>query len=214
MMQISDLTIRLIILIIPGIVVTLIVDTLTTHREWSPFRFSIYSIVLGVASYLFDQLFLYLWRLLTLLFISFPITPSLTFWSSLFDNKIPISINEVILTCLFSSLFLGFLITFIINHQFLYKIAVKLKVSDVYGEEELFTHFIRADDVKWVWVRCKTASLTYAGYIKHFAENEKLQEIELGDVTVYNSEDSCELYKLSKIYLASPPGDFTIEISE
>jgi hypothetical protein len=56
--------------------------------------------------------------------------------------------------------------------------------------------------------------LTYAGYIKNFAENGKLQEIELGDVTVYNSEDSDELYELSKIYLASTPGDFTIEVKK
>jgi hypothetical protein len=212
-MQISDLTIRLIILIIPGIVATLIVDTLTIHREWTPFRFSIYSVLLGVASYLFDQVFLSLWGLLSLLckYISTP--PSLTFWTSLFDNKIPISINEVIVTCL-CSIFLGFFVASIIRHQYLYKIAKKLKASDVYGEQELFTHFIRSKDVEWVWVRCKTTGLTYAGYIKNFAENGKLQEIELGDVTVYNSEDSDELYELSKIYLASTPGDFTIEVKK
>ena len=210
MMEVSDLTIRLIILIIPGIVATLIVDTLTIHREWSPFRFSIYSVVLGVASYLFYQSFLYLWELLTLLCPRAPTPPSLTFWSSLFDNKIPISINEVVVTCL-CSIVLGLLVTLITHRQYLYRIAGKLKASDVYGEQELFTQFIRADDVQWVWVRCKTTGLTYAGYIKHFAENEKLQEIELRDVTVYNSKDSTELYSLSKIYLASPPGDFTIE---
>ena len=211
-MQISDLTIRLIILIVPGIIATLIVDTLTIHREWSPFRFSIYSVLLGVTSYLFDQVFLSLWGLLTPLCQYIPTPPSLTFWSSLFNTKTPISINEVIVTCL-CSLVLGLLVTSITHHQYLYKIAKKLKVSDVYGEQELFTQFIRAKDVEWVWVRCKTTGLTYKGYITSFAENEKLQEIELGDVTVYNSEDSNKLYELSKIYLASSPGDFIIEIS-
>lgn len=213
-MQISELTVRLIILIIPGIIATLIVDILTVHREWSPFRFSIYSVVLGVASYLFYQLILYLWSLLILLFPLFPVVPpSLTFWSSLFNNKIPISINEVIITCL-CSLLLGLLVTSITNHQYLYKIAKKLNLSDVYGEEELFTHFMRMDNVEGVWVRCKTTGLTYDGCVNNFAENEKLQEIELNDVTVYNSEDSKELYKLSKIYLAAQPGDFTIEIKK
>lgn len=210
-MQISELTIRIIILIIPGIVATLIVDILTTHREWSPFRFSIYSAVLGVASYVFYQLFLYLWSLLILLCPFFPSFPSLTFWSSLFDNKIPVSEYEVIFTCLVG-LFLGLLITGIINNQYLNKIANKLKLSDKYGEGELFTQFIRNKDVEWVWVRCKTTGLTYDGYINSYAETEKLQEIELNDVTVYNSEDSKELYKLSKIYLASQPGDFIIEV--
>ena len=210
-MQISELTIRLIILIIPGIVATLIIDTLTIHREWSPFRFSIYSVVLGVTAYVFYQLFLYLWSLLIILCPFFPTPPSLTFWSSLFNNTISISISEVIFTCLCGSV-LGLLFTSIIYHQYLYKITNKLKVSDVYGEEELFTHFMRNDDVEWVWVRCKSTGLTYDGYVDSFAETEKLQELELKDVTVYNSEDSKELYKLSKIYLASQPGDFTIEV--
>ena len=60
---------------------------------------------------------------------------------------------------------------------------------------------MRKDDVEWVWVRCKSTGLTYDGYVDSFAETEKLQELELKDVTVYNSEDSKELYKLSKIYM-------------
>lgn len=210
-MQISELTIRLIILIIPGIVATLIVDTLTTHREWSPFRFSTYSVVLGVLSYIFYQLFLYLWSLLILLCPLFPTPPNLTFWSSLFNNKIPILEDEVIFTCLFG-LLLSLVIAGVINSQSLNKIANKLKLSDVYGEDELFTQFIKNISDEWVWVRCKTTGLTYGGYIKSYAESEKLHEIELHDVTVYNSEDSNELYTLTKIYLASQPGDFTIEI--
>ena len=210
-MQISDLMIRLIILIIPGIVATLIVDTLTTHREWNPFRFSIYSVLLGVASYTFYQLFLYLWSLLIVLYPSFPTPPSLTFWLSLFNNNILISEHEVFFACLFG-LLLSLLITGFINNQYLNGIANKLKLSDKFGEGELFTQFIRQKDIQWVWVRCKTTGLTYDGYINNYAETEKLQEIELNDVTVYNSEDSQELYKLSKIYLASQPGDFIIEV--
>jgi hypothetical protein len=209
-MPISELTIRLIILIIPGIFATLIVDALTIHREWNPFRFSIYSVLLGVASYTFYQLFLYLWSLLIVLYPSFPTPPSLTFWLSLFHNNIPVSEHEVFFACLFGSL-LSLLITGFINNQYLNRIANKLKLSDKF-EGELFIQFIKSKDVEWVWVRCKTTGLTYDGYISNYEETEKLQEIELNDVTVYNSEDSKELYKLSKIYLASQPGDFIIEV--
>jgi len=54
--------------------------------------------------------------------------------------------------------------------------------------------------------------LTYEGYVESFSENEKIQEVKLSDVRVYYSEDSTRLYELSKIYLAGPPGRFTIEI--
>ena len=63
-----------------------------------------------------------------------------------------------------------------------------------------------------MWVRDKTTGLTYEGYVERFSENEKIQEVELSDVRIYYSEDSTQLYEVSKIYLAGRPGEFRIEI--
>ncbi len=51
-MQVSELTIRLIVLLIPGMLCALIIDSLSVHRKWTPFRFSIYSILLVLQRHL------------------------------------------------------------------------------------------------------------------------------------------------------------------
>lgn len=136
---------------------------------------------------------------------------SSNFWTSIFNKSIPISIREIIITCLFS-IILGFLVTGFIQHKLLSKIAKKIKASNKYGEEDLYTHFLNLDEVQWVWLRDKTMGLTYEGYVESFSENERIQEIKLSDVKAYYSEDSTLLYELSKIYLAAPPGHLVIEI--
>ena len=47
----SELTIKLIIILIPGAIATLIFGKLILHKEWSSFRFVLYSILFGIVSY-------------------------------------------------------------------------------------------------------------------------------------------------------------------
>jgi hypothetical protein len=61
-------------------------------------------------------------------------------------------------------------------------------------------------------VRYIPLGLTYEGYVKNFSEDEQMQEIELGDVKVYSTEDATLQYEVSGIYLAAPRGEFVIEI--
>ena len=44
-----------------------------------------------------------------------------------------------------------------------------------------------------------------------YSENEHIQEIVLSEVTVFNYEDSEELYFIPTIYLTKPIGKFIIE---
>jgi hypothetical protein len=211
-MEISDLTIRLVILIIPGIIATLIVEALTIHKKWSSFQFIVYAILLGFTSYILYQLLLYLIALIrTITSCQFYTPKTINFWTSLFDKTVPISVKEVIITCLFSIL-LGFGVTAFIQHKVLSRIAKKIGVSYKYGGENLYTHFLNSEEVQWVWIRDKNTGLTYEGNVETFSENDTIQEIKLSDVKVFYSEDSTQLYEVSKIYLAGPPGQFTIEI--
>ncbi len=210
-MAISDLTIRLIILIIPGIIAALIVEALTIHKKWSSFQFGTYAILLGFISYILHQLFLYVPALIKATTSEYYTPGTISFWASIFEKTVPISVKEVIITCLFS-IVLGFVVTGFIEHKLLSAIAKKIRVSYKYGGENLYTHFLNSAEVQWVWMRDKSTGLTYEGYVETFSENEKIQEVTLSDVRVYYSEDSTQLYEISKIYLAGPPGQFTIEI--
>jgi hypothetical protein len=209
-MDISELTIRLIILLLPGILAALIVDKLTIQHKWSYFRFTVYSILLGAASYLAYQMSLYLIAIFRFLFVK-PFQPSkVAFWESLFNPNIPISPKEVIIACCFSIL-LGLLVSAFVHHRWLNKIAYKIKVSDKYGDENLFTHFLNDKETNWIWIRDIKNNLTYEGLRVSFSESENIREIVLRDVKVYKYENSAFLYEIPELYLSFPIGELLIE---
>ena len=210
-MAITELTIRLIILLIPGIIATLRVERLTVHARWSHFRFVIYSILLGGTSYLAIQIIYYFCGLFNYLRDGFYVPIRLKFWESLFDACIPISIEEVILTCIFSIIF-GFIITKFNQTKCLQFIARKLHISDKYGEENLYSFFLDENYIYCVWVRDKLHGLTYEGLVESFSESETVRELVLNDVKVYRYDDSEFLYEIPAVYLSYPIGILNIEV--
>ena len=55
-MNLSEIALKLIIILIPGILCTLIIEKLTVHKKWSSFKFGIHSIITGALSYLILQI--------------------------------------------------------------------------------------------------------------------------------------------------------------
>ncbi len=207
-MDISDLTIRLIILLLPGLVATIIVDNLTVHKPWPIFKYIIYSVILGCFSYFGTRLFINI----DYLFQSVEFE-ELKLWNSLFIQDTPISIREVFFACVIS-LFVGLFFSFSIQHKLLFRLARKLRISMKYGDEDLFTHVLNSPEIQYVWIRDKKRGFTYEGAVEKFSESDHIQEIFLQDVKVYNYEDSQLLYTLSNIYLSYPDKEITIEVPE
>ena len=54
-MELTELTLRLVVLLLPGAIAALIVDKLTPHRPWSSFRFILHAIILGSITYITYQ---------------------------------------------------------------------------------------------------------------------------------------------------------------
>lgn len=55
-MEISELTLKLILLLIPGAVASIIYEKLTIQKKWPAFKFLAHSILFGALSYLLTQL--------------------------------------------------------------------------------------------------------------------------------------------------------------
>ncbi len=68
-MEISDLALRIIIVLIPGFLTTLLFRYLSTHRDYSNFYFIVLSSVFGLSNYLVLEVLLQLWNLLKCIFI-------------------------------------------------------------------------------------------------------------------------------------------------
>jgi hypothetical protein len=190
----NELVIIIILLLTPGIIGVLICDALILHKSWDQFKYIIYSFVIGLLSYCILQL-IYLiigwWYNCNL---------TLSIWQLEFISQKHINWLEILYSIPVSIILSLVLIT-LINRKILGKFAKYFKISNKYGDEDLFYYFLNSNEINWIYVRDIKNNLTYKGAIDTFSDNTLEKEIVLRDVTVYRYEDSAELYSVPYIYL-------------
>jgi hypothetical protein len=81
-----------------------------------------------------------------------------------------------------------------------------------YGDEDVwdFTFNSRDTAVEYVHVRDFANQCVYAGWVNTFSETDRLRELVLLDVIVYDF-DGQELYRVPRLYLARAPDSIHIE---
>lgn len=210
-MEFSDFTIRLILILIPGAIATLIVEAITIHKKWAPIRFFVSASILGVLSFAFLQILYWASQLLTDINFSCEDFKSLQTWSAILQKNSEINPSEIVF-CIPVSVIVGFFISYLIQHKILYRVAWKYNVSSKYGDDSLYYHYLNKNEVDWVYVRDKTNGLTYRGQVNSFSEDSSNKEILLNNVTVYDYVTSKELYSLKSIYIQFHNRDVSIEL--
>lgn len=210
-MTITNLTVKLLILFLPGAIAAIVVDKLTVHEKWTPFEFSIHSLILGFLSYMLHQIILYIYAFLTYIPNVRNNYKQLNFWSCLFDDKINISFTEIIYTLVFS-IIVGFIVSALVQHKVLSKLAKQLKVSTKFGDENLYSYLLNSPDVSWVTIRDKEQGVTYQGQIDSFSENESIREIALRNVKVFTYDTSELCYEVPSMYFSFNQDNIRLEV--
>ena len=171
-MDVSELTLKLILLLIPGATSSMMFEKLTVHKKWTPFQFVTNSILFGGMSYLFAQL----------VFSMFDRSNDLAkLWANLPTKDIPYT---VILKGVALSPVIALIFTWIDYNKWINKIGKKIGITNKYGDENLFTYFLNSKDVNEVYIRDIDANISYQGIVDSFSENEEIKEITLYDVKV------------------------------
>ena len=96
-MEISEFTLKLILILVPGAIASIIFEKLTIYKKWSAFEFTAMSVLFGGISYLLAQFIL----------TSIPYfdqTPLENFWQNLHTKVIPYS---AILSASMASIFVA-----------------------------------------------------------------------------------------------------------
>lgn len=211
-MDISDLTLKLIIILIPGALASRIIQKITVHKTWSDFQFVVNSILLGVASYVFLQIvysfILSVEKSYCDNTLSFE-RKSLKVWQGI-QEKGAISYFEVLYSSVVA-IIVALFISWIDYNKYLNKLTQRFGISNKYGDEDLYSYFLNANEIKEVYIRHMKHKITYHGYIDSFADADSIKEITLRDVTVYSYPESEEMYSLNFIYLSLPKDDVIIE---
>ena len=203
-MEVTALSIKIILLLVPGAIASLINDKLSLRpRAFSPFNFVVYSILFGLLAYAIFQLSS---NLIYGIINKFSVTKVEYYQVTALqldslENMRKISGVEILIAT-FIAIILAFIVTGIGHNKLIYRFAQKFGISNKYGDENLFLRFSNSPDVEWIYVRCPDKGLTYSGALEFYAETGDINEIVLSQVTVYDYSDSTELYNLDKIYLS------------
>ncbi len=203
----------------PGIVAAVICDKVIVHNpRWDQVKFGIYSFVLGASCYILLQLLFFFTDVFFLIYFNVDRKDiawhTLKIWSIISNGNTKLLPLEVAQATLLS-LPVAYIASAIVNYKLFNKIAQRLSISNKYGDENLFSFFLNADEIDWVYVRDIEQNLTYQGRVVSYSENDNIQEIVLSDVTVFSYKESEEYYSVPSIYLSKNIGRFLIEqISE
>lgn len=131
-------------------------------------------------------------------------------WNIIADSKSRIDLSEVVGATLLA-IPLAFGTAFLVNHKVFYRVATRLGVSSKYGDENLFSFYLNAQEIDWIYARDIERKLTYQGRVYSFSETENDQELVLTDVTDFGYEDSDEYYSVPTLYLCRTRGSLVIE---
>ncbi|QEE49627.1 hypothetical protein FUA48_08535 [Flavobacterium alkalisoli] len=210
-MEISSLTVKLIILLVPGLISYFIYRRITIREtKRSDLMFIVVSILLGFLSYASIH---YLFNFFVIVHNLFSIED----WSSFhlitltyITEDYPIQYDEVAYAILSGTIIA---VTFgkMDSSNIINRLAYKFRVTEKLNDQSIYNQYLLNDQLTWVYVRDIENNLTYLGAVALFSDKENDKEIVLNDVTVYTFPDSQELYKIQSIYLNFGNGNIILE---
>jgi hypothetical protein len=211
-MQLSDLTIRIIVLFFPGIICSALVDQLTVHRDRSTSLIVVHSLLMGMTCYFT----LYLVAALidfTSSFLRLPVTSRVVFFDALFNHDIKPDWVEIVWATLFAGP-LALLFSWISRHNFLHRIAQYIGSTSKFGDLDVWDFMLNSPDIHWLVVRDIKNDLSFYGWAGAFSDTVDKPELLLRDVKVYRNSTGELLHEVGGMYLSRKPEDITIEIAD
>jgi hypothetical protein len=208
-MELSALTLRVVLLFFPGVVCALMVKALMNRGERGVLDFWVDSFVFGVGTYL----------LLASMRIGcaaiaraggWPAPAEITFFDVLLSETGRISWGEIALSAVIAVL-LGATVAAIGNHNLLYRAAERLGISRKFGEPDVWSYFLNSPDIQWVAVRDFATDMVYEGAVEAFSDTGAAPELLLRRVKVSRSSTDTKLYECDRVYLSRDRSSLVIE---
>lgn len=208
-MELSALTVRVVLLFFPGIVCALVVRALTNRRERATPEFLIDAFVFGIATYLVLAGLRSACVAVAHL-AGWSVPPRITFFDVLTSETARISWPEIGLSALVAILW-GMVVSAIINHQLLFRTATRLGISRKFGDPDVWSYFLNSPDTHWVMVRDIATDTVYEGKVEAFSDTGVAPELLLRRVKVSRSSTDTKLYDCDRVYLSRDRSSLIVE---
>lgn len=98
------------------------------------------------------------------------------------------------------------------NYKWITRFFQKINATNRYGDEDVWDYTFNSPraEVEYVHLRDFDKKITYAGWVEIFSETEKLRELVLRDVQVYDF-DGQMLFETARVYIARERGNIDLE---
>lgn len=101
---------------------------------------------------------------------------------------------------------------YLTNYKVITRLFQKAKATKRYGDEDVWDYTFNSPraEVEYVHLRDFEKKIAYAGWVELFSETEKLRELVLRDVQVYDFDGNV-LFETPRVYLARERGNIDLE---
>lgn len=203
----NNFIVRIIFLCFPGIIALKIyrqINGKKTLKDWEDFiEILLFSV--------FGYLFLYF---INEIFIKIKWSHgSVTFFNAIVNEKQQLLWPEIFYATIIS-IILAFIISYFNYRKSLNKLALKLKLTKRYGDEDVWNYLFNSDNIEWVFVRDIKADRCYFGYVPIFSDDTEKRELVIRNVKVYRNIDNAYLYDIEAIYISREHDEISIEIPQ
>lgn len=196
-MTISDFSLKMVLLFLPGIVSFVIIDNMSSHRQTKNTHWFIYPLLLGLLSYAILKFF---W-------------PGVQIWDFLISHDPQINYSEI-MHAIITGFFLGCAITYMINHSIFFKVFSFIRLTNRQGTPDTLSYMSSLYQAKYLIVTDWEKRIRIVGELVATSESTDYRdEIVLQDATLYALETGEKLYEVPVIYLAQSFEKITIEIA-
>jgi len=205
-MELSDLVIRIIILLLPGLICMSLIRLLISKRKIDNREYIIYTIILSFTCYLS----------LNLITKWLPKINKITFFDALLDTNIAINKYEVFYASIIA-LVLGIILTIFVNKGLFYWLFRKAKITNRTGATSVWTEFID-DNGKgfedYVYVVDFENDIVYGGQVLNYSNDTKdnIELVLLNVIVTTNSNRNKIIREMEKVYLKLPTDKIYIEV--
>jgi hypothetical protein len=207
-LQLDAFVFKLLVLSIPGFIsYTIYKKTAIYRREIkSQFGFSeIFLIIINslICCIIYDVIISIINKLLQKNYVA---TLAKLIKFEIYDTK------ELTFLCIIA-IITGFLFSYIETHKIINKFAMRLRITQHYGDNDVWTSFCANKDTNWIYIRDHKMHLVYYGLLRDYSDPGEAREIVISDVSVY-SEDSEFCYTIPRMYICRQSDDITLEVPQ
>ncbi|OOF67861.1 hypothetical protein [Rodentibacter caecimuris] len=213
----DELSIKIIMILFPGIITTMLLDKITEHKPWNNFKYSIFIIFYGVMSYSILQLYYIICLFIEVGKVGFDMNNVLILnvWDFNKNDIKEIPYQEIIKAGIVSFL-LGIFISYIEHKECFSSALLRLGITGKYGNHTTNYRLLKLKRNDWIDITIWDKNLFIRGIVVSINETEGLCELCINNAEVFlvSDEGIESLYKVDYISLSEKADNLLISTTQ